>query len=116
MSEPTYFITAKVRGVIIHEEKVFLCKGVSRDNRGGFYCLPGGTFEPGESRLECLERELIEELGVRPVIGNLIYTQELFRSDGTTTTLDFWYEIKNGADYLDIDLAKCSHGFESSEV
>lgn len=62
-----------------------------------------------------MKRELIEELGVEPVIGSLIYTQEFVRPDGTTT-FDFWYEIKNGADYLDVDISKCSHGFEHSEV
>lgn len=62
-----------------------------------------------------MRRELIEELGVEPIIGNLIYTQEFVRSDGTTT-FDFWYEIRNAADYLNVDISKCSHGFEHSEV
>ncbi|MDD2916284.1 MAG: NUDIX hydrolase [Candidatus Gracilibacteria bacterium] len=115
MENRSYFILTKVRGVILHEGKVYLCKGVSRNERGGFYCLPGGTLEPGETRHECMKRELIEELGVEPVIGSLIYTQEFVRPDGTTT-FDFWYEIKNGADYLDVDISKCSHGFEHSEV
>jgi len=52
MEERKYFITVKVRGVIIHEGKIFLCKAASRNGRGGFYCLPGGTLEPGESRKE----------------------------------------------------------------
>ena len=69
----------------------------------------------GETRLECLNRELIEELGVEPIIGNLIYTQEFVRTDGTTT-FDFWYEVKNGSDYLNVDISKCSHRFEHAEV
>ncbi len=115
MQTQPHFISAKIRGVIIHEGKVYLCKWVSRNGRWGFYCLPGGTLEPGETRLECLKRELIEELGVEPVIGNLIYTQEFIREDGATT-FDFWYEIKNGADYLNVDISKCSHWFEHTEV
>lgn len=85
------------------------------NGRGGFYCLPGGTLELRETRHECIRRELVEELGVEPVIGNLIHTQEFVRPDGTTT-FDFWYEIRNGADYLNVDISKCSHGFEHSEV
>ena len=115
MEERKYFITVKVRGVIIHEGKIFLCKAASRNGRGGFYCLPGGTLEPGESRKEWLRREIIEELGVEPIIENLIYTQELIRLDGTTT-LDFWYEIKNNKDFFNIDISKCSHGFEHEHV
>lgn len=62
-----------------------------------------------------MRREIIEELGVEPVIGKLIYTQEFIRDDGTTM-FDFWYEIENGADFLNVDISKCSHGFEHSEV
>ena len=115
MQNQPLFISTKVRGVIIHEGKVYLCKWVSRNERGGFYCLPGGTLESWETRLECLKRELIEELGVEPVIGNLIYTQEFIR-ENSTTSFDFWYEIKNSEDYLNVDISQCSHGFEHSEV
>ena len=62
-----------------------------------------------------MRREIIEELGVEPIIENLIYTQELIRLDGTTT-LDFWYEIKNNKDFFNIDISKCSHGFEHEHV
>jgi hypothetical protein len=52
---------------------------------------------------------------VAPVIGNLIYTQEFVRDNGLTS-FDFWYEIKNGADYMNVDISACSHGFEHAEV
>lgn len=48
------------------------------------------------------------------MIGNLVYTQEIVRPEGTF--LDFWYEIKNGEGFLAVDLSLCSHGFEQSEV
>ena len=37
---------------------------VSKRAAPGVYYLPGGKPEPGEAPLECLERELAEELGV----------------------------------------------------
>jgi len=52
---------------------------------------------------------------VTPVIGNLVYTRELTNSQGITVT-DFWYEIRNPADFLSVDITTCSHGFEHSEV
>lgn len=116
MALPTFensdlFITAKVRGVMVKNGKIFLCKL----SKAGFCCLPGGTLERGETRLEGLRREFIEELGVEPVIGPLIYTQELTRSNGLLT-FDFWYAVTNVDDFENVDLSKCSHGFESEEA
>lgn len=105
------FITAKVRGVIVKNGKIFLCKLA----RGGFYCLPGGTLEPGETRLEGLRREIVEELGIEPEIGPLVYSQEFTRSNGLTT-YDFWYAIKNVGDFQNVDISRASHGFEHEEV
>jgi 8-oxo-dGTP pyrophosphatase MutT (NUDIX family) len=105
------FIVAKVRGVAIKDGKVLLCKLA----KAGFYCLPGGTLDPGETRLECLRREFIEELGTEPVVGKMIHTQEILKPDGITV-LDFWYEILNADDFESVDLSACSHGFESEEV
>lgn len=36
-------------------------------NKRGYVRLPGGTLEPGESDLDCIKRELREELGVYDV-------------------------------------------------
>lgn len=105
------FLTAKVRGVIVKDGKIYLC----RLARTGFYCLPGGTLEPGETRREGLRREIVEELGAEPVIGDLVYTQEFGRSSGLTT-YDFWYAIENADDYVDVDPSKCTHGFEHDEI
>lgn len=116
MTFPVYedselFITAKVRGVMVKDGKIFLCKLA----RAGFYCLPGGTLEPGETRLEGLRREIIEELGVEPKIGVMVYSQEFTRSNGLTT-YDFWYAIENVGDFENVDISKASHGFEHDEV
>ena len=47
-------------------------------------------------------------------MGPLIYSQQIIR-DGSST-FDFWYWIENPQDFVNIDLATVSHGFEHSEV
>ena len=50
----------KVGLLLINEDSFMLCK--KRGLNAGFI-LPGGRVEPGESALQCMERELSEELG-----------------------------------------------------
>lgn len=50
----------KVGLITIQENRVLLCRKRKRKTR---LILPGGKREPGESSLETLRRELLEELG-----------------------------------------------------
>jgi len=49
-----------VRGVLIHEGRVLLCRHRGRGHR----YLPGGHIEPGEPATAALVREMQEELGI----------------------------------------------------
>ena len=52
--------------LVIALDRILLC----RKSRGtGLLILPGGRIEPGESAVECLERELREELGDVRAVG-----------------------------------------------
>ena len=103
----------KVRGVVLDGGKVLMCELARADAK--FWCLPGGTLEEGESLREGLVREMVEELGVKPDVGPLLSAQEFFSSDGRHV-LDFWFLVRNAADYRDLDLSKATHGFEHSAV
>jgi mutator protein MutT len=63
-----------VAGVIQREDRYLIGQRLPDDNYGGLWEFPGGKIEPGESTQQCLERELMEELGVRTEIGALICT------------------------------------------
>lgn len=70
---------------------------------------PGGGLDPGESVLDCLHREMIEETGVAPKVGNLLFIQQFH--DNGREHLELFYHITNHADYENVDLQATSHGF-----
>ncbi|MBN1293144.1 MAG: NUDIX domain-containing protein [Candidatus Latescibacteria bacterium] len=50
----------KIGLLVIKDGKFLMCR---KDNFTSMLILPGGKIEKGETHLECLERELREELG-----------------------------------------------------
>jgi len=68
--------TYRVGGVLIHKGHV-LCQAATEQ---GFWFLPGGRAELGESATTTLLREMQEELGVTMKIERLLYVVENFFS------------------------------------
>lgn len=66
--------------VIIEDGLLFLARRGPAEKLAGFWELPGGKVEQGESLQQCLERELMEELEMDAVAGNVLA--------GTTYTYD----------------------------
>lgn len=98
-----------VRGIIIKDGKLFAQKlnnkdGTTRD----YWCTPGGGLDDGESLQDGLTREMIEETGVTPAIGKLLFVQQY--ADEKREYLEFFFAITNADDYGQIDLHSTSHG------
>lgn len=99
-----------VRGIFILDGKL-LCaqlKQYKTSISGDFWSVLGGGIEDGEALIPALEREIVEETGIRPVVGSLLYIQQY--SSTETENLEFFFNILNPRDYLDVDLAKTTHG------
>lgn len=66
--------------VIIEDGLVFLARRAPGQKLAGYWELPGGKVEPGESPEECLKRELLEELQmecrVGEFLGGVVHTYE----------------------------------------
>lgn len=102
-----------VRGIILHDNKL-LCVTLKKyagkpiNGTDNYWCTPGGGVDVGEALIPALEREMVEELGIQPVIGNLLYVQQFVYGD--TEQLEFFFHITNAQDYLQIDLSQTTHG------
>lgn len=99
-----------VRAIIIHDGKFLAVKLKSYTGalQGNYWCTIGGTVEAGEALLPALEREVFEETGVKPIIGKLLYVQQF--NDDVKEHLEFFFLIKNGEDFLTLDISNSSHG------
>lgn len=64
-----------VAAVIRHEDKIFATQRGYGDFKGGWE-FPGGKMEAGETPLEALAREIMEELDTEIEVGDLIDTVE----------------------------------------
>lgn len=105
--------TIHCRAIIFHEGKLLTVRHTherAQDNTA----LPGGHLEFGENIEQCLEREIIEELGIKPVLGRLLYVNT-FVSD-ENQPFEFFIEVLNGADYVGLKDLKTSHAFEIGEI
>jgi len=99
-----------VRGIFVIEGKL-LCaklKPYNKERTEDFWCTPGGGVDDNEALIPALEREIIEELGIKPLIGNLVFVQQFI--GGGEDNIEFFFHVLNPHDYLSIDLTKTSHG------
>jgi 8-oxo-dGTP diphosphatase len=102
-----------VRGIALYDGKLFCVrlkpyKEKLRAEGGDYWCLPGGGLEDGEPLLAGIEREMIEETGIKPEIGKLLFIQQFTFNE--KEYLEFFFHIINAEEYLHVDLSKTTHG------
>lgn len=97
MNNFTNYLLA-VRGIIIHQNKVFLVQHA----KSPFFSLPGGKLEGDEALKTGVERELFEELGVKADVGELACVQEYIHQNNNKNNIEFFFIINNGADFLNV--------------
>lgn len=102
-----------VRGIVVKDGKLLCVRqkaynGRATNDANDYWCTPGGGVDVGESLIPALERELVEETGVKPVVGNLLYIQQF--SNKETEHIEFFFHVENAEDYMSIDLNSTSHG------
>ena len=103
-----------VRAVIIRNGELFVVR--NKDKQGNpqkWLNLVGGKVEDGEGIVDAMIREVIEETGITPIIGNLLFIQQFGRSGNEPKEfVEFFFDIKNVEDFAEINLASTTHGLE----
>jgi 8-oxo-dGTP diphosphatase len=80
-----YILTNMTRvavGVLQKGGKILACQRKKGSRYGLKWEFPGGKLEPGETILECLKRELFEELSLSVRDIDRVQTQSTFYEDG----------------------------------
>ena len=95
------------RGIIVHQGRLLV---LVHSGDTSFAALPGGRLEPGEGIKECMMRELVEELGVTAEVGRLLFVHTFM--DGDLQSIEFFFEIKNSADFVGFEDRTRSHAHE----
>lgn len=57
--------------------RYLICQRAEDANCGGLWEFPGGKREKGETGEQCLQRELMEELGIEANVNNIICKKEI---------------------------------------
>lgn len=103
----------RCRGIILDKEGKMLVVKHSVDF--DYYALPGGKMDEGESPLECIHREIMEEFGVEIESPKLLYVHNWKNKEGIQN-LEFFFLIKNGEDFKDLENKDRTHAFELFEI
>lgn len=102
----------RCRAIIVKDGKLLIVRHAENPD---FAALPGGHLEWGEDVKECLRRELIEELGVEPQIGRLLYVNT-FLDDGNVQPMEFFFEVTNAEEYEDVSGLPRTHAHELASI
>lgn len=93
-----------VRAMIIDNNELLLIKRIKKDIT--YYVFPGGGVEEGETFLEALNREVLEEINIR-----IKYPEKLYQENSETSTNHFYlceyasgeFGISNGPEYTSLE-------------
>ncbi|HKZ89441.1 MAG TPA: NUDIX hydrolase [Thermoplasmata archaeon] len=95
-SDPgSHGITVGVGGFLVREEALLVVRKTYGPWRG-LWAIPSGYVEPHESVVETIERELVEETGIRGRAESLVAVRHMVGPEANDTFLVFTMEYVSG--------------------
>ena len=106
-----------VRGIFVKDGKILAVKHKPYEHiKVTYWNTVGGGVDPGEPLEIAVEREIIEETGIKPRVGRLLFVQQFLSThEPPVEQMEFFFLIENPEDYESIDLSKATHGDEEIE-
>jgi ADP-ribose pyrophosphatase YjhB (NUDIX family) len=100
-----------VRAIIFKDGQLLANKFPTETGETDYWATPGGGLDPHESLTDGLTREIIEETGIVPHVGRLLFVQQ-FRSErpDRSEELEFFFLVTNPEDFTTITLSETTHG------
>lgn len=111
MDQPHF--KARVRGVAIDGDELLT---VRLKHDPSYVCLPGGGLDYGEGLRPALEREFLEELGIKAVVGNLLYVYSWINDEKKTHNLEYFFQVLNAKEYRNLNGLDPTHKHELADV
>jgi 8-oxo-dGTP diphosphatase len=87
-----------VAGIAVSNGRLFIAKRKNGGSLGGKWEFPGGKVENGESDVEALKREYIEEFDIQVEVGPLLASTE-FSSKGRRFLLNAYRVFPSSMDF-----------------
>jgi len=85
-------IRVRVCGCLIHNSKLLMLKHEGIGVKGYFWNVPGGEPEGIEELHEALQREFLEETGLKITIGKLLFIHEFI--DSPLHAVEYYFEVR----------------------
>lgn len=117
-TQPASRRRVNVRAIIYKDGKIFAVRHKTNDGTTApYYAVPGGGLDEQESLTDGLTREIIEETGVTPVIGRLLFIQQYAtEKKGFNEELELFFAVNNPDDFENIDLQHTTHGSDEIAI